>query len=423
MKKLRDLLRLSTVRHTAWFLGLFSAISLVTWGGTFFLIWFEMQRAVDARLTLRMEAAITALAAGESLPPPGPGETAELVQTARAEGFATRNVQPGNRETRFLLRTTPNGQIVLSEDVERQDELRDIVEAGMQLSLLATLICTILVGLWLARRGQARLNAINDGLARVARGTLDQPIVLDGNDDLALLASRINRTTERLNYAMTQMRVQSSSIAHDLRTPLARLRGHLETHLMEAVATDAKIAPDVLGVALEHIDRITGTFEALLRLSRIESGAGKEAFQPVDLKALAEEIAATFGPVIEEAGQTLAVEITEPETVQGDQGLLTQLIANLIQNALRYGADAQTITLAVHGHRLILNDEGPGIPTGEREKVLVPLYQTEKTRQNEGFGLGLSLVQAIAHLHGADLTLAEGRDGKGLLVTVVFPAM
>ena len=127
LKKLKDLLRLSTVRQTALLLILFSIISALSWGGTFLLVWFEMQRNVDARLTLRMEAAVSALAAGQSMPASGSGETAELVQTTRPDGFDTRNVGPENLETRFLLRTTPQGQVLLSEDVERQEELRDIL--------------------------------------------------------------------------------------------------------------------------------------------------------------------------------------------------------------------------------------------------------------------------------------------------------
>lgn len=420
LKKFKDLLRLSTVRQTALLLILFSIISALSWGGTFLLVWFEMQRNVDARLTLRMEAAASALAQGLTMPAPGPGETATIVQSTRPDGFDTRNIGPENNETRFLLQTTPQGQILLSEDVERQEELRDILAGGMQLSLLATLVFTILVGLIMARRWQRRLNAVNSGLASVARGVLDDPILVDGDDDLALLAQRINTTTERLSYAMTQMRVQSSNIAHDLRTPLARLRGHLETHLMDAIATEETVALDILGEALEHIDRITATFEALLRLSRIESGAGREAFQPVDLQGLIEDTAATYAPVIEDQGQTLDVSIVDPATVSGDRNLLTQLVANLVQNALRYGAARQTISIQLHGNRLVFSDEGPGIPFEEREKVLVPLYQGEETRQNDGFGLGLSLVNAIAELHSAQLLLSDGPNGRGLSVCVVF---
>ncbi|MEL6644849.1 MAG: HAMP domain-containing sensor histidine kinase [Pseudomonadota bacterium] len=398
-------------------------ISVLGLGGTYWLVRHEMLRAVDERLVMRMEAAVSAIEAGEGLPDPAPGQSAALVETERPDGFDTRDVGRENHETRFLLRSMEGGQILLGEDVERQEELRDILAAGMQLSLLATLFSTVVAGLWLAHRGQSRLDRLNAGLVRVASGSFDQPIALEGTDDLALLANRIDLTTERLGHAMTQLRVQSSNIAHDLRTPLARLRGGLESSLTEVVEHGRRVDPDVLDKALEEIDRITGTFEALLRLSRIESGAGRDAFRPVDLRDIVEDVSAAFGPVVEDAGQSLEMKMTAPETVDGDRDMLIQLVANLIQNALRYGADEQIISLQVHGRRMVLSDQGPGIPFEDRDKVLLPLYQSETTRQNAGFGLGLSLVNAIAGLHDATLVLSDGPHGKGLEVTVEFPKL
>lgn len=414
---------MSAVRQTGLLLAVFLLIAVFGLGGTYWLVRHEMMRAVDDRLEMRMEAAISAIEAGEGLPIPDPGQSAAFVESERPDGFDTRDVGRENNETRFLLRSTEVGQILLGEDVERQEELRDILAAGMQLSLLATLFSTVIAGLLLARRGQSRLNRLNAGLVRVASGSFDQPIALEGTDDLALLANRIDLTTERLGRAMTQLRVQSSNIAHDLRTPLARLRGSLESSLMEAIEHGRCVEPGVLETALEQIDRITGTFEALLRLSRIESGAGRDAFRPVDLRDIIEDVSAAFGPVVEDAGQALEITVTAPETVHGDRDTLVQLVANLIQNALRYGADGQTISLRVHGRRLVLSDQGPGIPFEDRDKVLLPLYQSETTRQNSGFGLGLSLVNAIAGLHDATLVLADGPHGRGLEVTVEFPRL
>lgn len=421
LNRLSALLRLSAVRHTLWLLGLFSLITLAAWGATYWLVQREMLRAVDERLITRMETAASALNAGDALPPPGDGETAVLVAPQQNDGFETDDLEPDGTEMRYLLRTTPQGQIVLGENTERQEELRDILAAGMQLSLVATLLLTTLAGLWLARTGQQRLNTISDGLAEVAQGKLSQRITLSGQDDLSVLAARINATTARLEDAMTQMRVQSSNIAHDLRTPLARLRAQIEASLTAASEQDRGVNPEELTAALEQIDGITGTFEALLRLSRIESGAGRDAFKPISLRSLVETVAETFGPVVEDAGQSLTLEIAEPAFIEGDEALLIQALANLIQNALRYCADGQTIGLRVHGARLSITDEGPGIPLAEREKVLQPLYQGETTRQGEGFGLGLSMVRAISELHAARLSLSDGPGGKGLTVTLHFP--
>ena len=143
----------------------------------------------------------------------------------------------------------------------------------------------------------------------------------------------------------------------------------------------------------------------------------------LSLGDLVEEFRDTFGPVIEDAGQERRIETSDAATIDGDHDLLVQLLANLIQNALRYGAEKQTITLRVTGRQVSLTDQGPGIPTSQREVALLPLHQGESTRQNEGFGLGLSLVRALAELHEATLTLSEGEAGTGLCVTVAFPRL
>ncbi|MEM8744665.1 MAG: HAMP domain-containing sensor histidine kinase, partial [Pseudomonadota bacterium] len=419
----RRALRLSAVRHTLWLLAVFLLITSVAWGGTYWLVQREMLRTVDERLDMRMQAAAAALAQGQDLPEPAAGQTAELTDGALVDGFRTIDTQsPRSIEYRYLVRTTPQGQIRLGENTERQEELRDILAGGMQLTFIGTLMATALAGLWLARRGQARLGAINAGLAKIAQGQLNTRIKLAGReDDLTLLANRIDATAERLEDAMTQMRVQSSNIAHDLRTPLARLRARIETSLIALAEQKRAVSEDDLGEALEQIDQITATFDALLRLARIESGAGREAFGPVELSALVKGLGETLGPVVESGGRGLQVEITDAASIKGDSDMLFQLFANLVQNALRHGEGGQTITVRVHGPNISVSDEGPGIPFAEREKVLQPLYQQETTRQGEGFGLGLSLVRAIADLHDATLSLSDGPNGRGLTVSLRFP--
>ncbi|MEM6384172.1 MAG: HAMP domain-containing sensor histidine kinase [Pseudomonadota bacterium] len=421
----RATLSLSAVRHTLWLLCLFSLITLVAWGGTYWLVQREMLRAVDERLIMRMQVAQQALARGEALPDPGVGQTAEMTNGSFAEGFKTiDSAAPRSIEFRYLVRMSPQGQIRLGENTERQEELRDILAGGMQLTFFATLIASAFAGLWLARRSQARLGAINLGLARIAQGQLNTRINLSGpKDDLSLLAKRIDMTAERLEDAMTQMRVQSSNIAHDLRTPLARLRAKLETSLVRLAEERRAVSEDELGQALEQIDQITATFEALLRLARIESGAGREAFAEVNLMDLIRRLEETFRPVVEANGRVLQVEAADAAAISGDDDMLVQLFANLLQNALRHGVGGKTVRIRVFGTHISVSDDGPGIPFAEREKVLQPLYQRETTRQGEGFGLGLSLVRAVADLHGATLSLADGPNGQGLTVSLRFPEL
>lgn len=419
--RLEALVRLSALRQAVVLLGLFLLISLIAWGGTYWLVRSEMLRAVDGRLNDRMQVATAALAAGQPLPSPDVGETIELVNRHGRDGFWTDPEQ--GEETRYLQRETPHGILRLSENTERQEELRDILADGMLFSLFGCIFAAGLAGIWMARRTQQRLNTITDGLADVAQGRLNTRIDIDGDDDLSLVAGRINATTERLEQAMSDMRVQSSNIAHDLRTPLARLRAQIETAQFALVDDGKAVSEEVLDAALGQIDRITGTFEALLRLSRIESGAGREGFSTVDLSVLTREVIEIFGPVVEEAGQTLDVHMTNPAAISGDRDMLVQLLANLIQNALRYGPKGQCITLSCHDTLVSVSDQGPGIPFADRERVLQPLYQGEATRQGDGFGLGLSLVRAITELHDAELSLADGPNGMGLTATVRFPKL
>ncbi|GIT93218.1 two-component sensor histidine kinase [Jannaschia pagri] len=421
---LSALLRLSAIRQAVLLLGVFSLVSLAAWAATFLLVQREMIRAVDLRLVARMETALATLAAGEALPVPADeDETASFVRTNRPDGFDTRDATGSSDATRYLLRTTPQGRLELGEEIERQEELLDILEGGMTASLVATLLAASLAGLWTARRAQRRLDKIGTGLAAVAQGDLSRRIALDGADDLGLLALRIDATTARLEDAMTAMRVQSSNIAHDLRTPIARLRAGLEDALTAATDRGEAVDPAMLETALNQIDRITGTFDALLRLARIESGTGRDAFTPVDLGGLVQDVADTFGPVVEDANQTLATDAAQAGGVRGDRDLLVQLLANLIQNALRHGAERQTITIQAQGPRLMVTDEGPGIPFETRDAMLQPLRQGDGARRGEGYGLGLSLVRAIAELHGAELTLSDGPNGRGLRVAVTFPSL
>lgn len=419
LTRLKSLFYLSALRQSLLLLALFLAISVIAWGGTYWLIKHEMQRVVDDRLSSRMDASLQSLELGRPLPTPDVGETARLSEETGSEGFWT-DPQEG-AETRYLRRKSPWGTVVLGENTERQEELRDLVAAGMQVSLLASIVLSGLMGIWMAQRAQRRLDRITAGLADIARGRLDRRITLDGNDDLKLLAGRINTTTAWLEQAMQDMRLQSSNIAHDLRTPLARLRAQLETSLHALTGSGHAVTEEDLSAALNQIDQIAGTFEALLRLSSIESGAGRSSFQPVDLGELVEQVAETFGPVVEEAGQRFQVALDTPFSVLGDQDMLMQLLANLIQNALRYGPDHQTITVNCRETMISVSDQGPGIPFSDRDRVLQPLYQSGTARQGEGFGLGLSLVRAIAQLHNADLTLADGPNGRGLKATVRFP--
>ena len=278
----------------------------------------------------------------------------------------------------------------------------------------ATLVVAVLMGLALGWRTQRRLSEITRVLGRAAEGDLTARVATGSDrDDLDHLGKQVNETIARIEGALEQAKGFSANIAHDLKTPLTRLRIRLESAQMAEADRE-----DEIGAALEETDRAIAIFDAFLRLSRLESGALERRFEPVDLAALACDIAETYVPVIEDSGRVLRTEIA-PISIQGDKVLLSQLMTNLIQNALRHTPESSTLTLVAREGAFGLMDDGPGIPDAERERVLEPLYRLDRGRGTEGAGLGLALARTIAARHGGRLALSEATGG-GLFARMVW---
>ena len=301
------------------------------------------------------------------------------------------------------------------------DDLAEIILAGFGWSAFAVLIAAIAAGAWIASRLQHRLNEVTSTLRRVANGDLSTRLAVSNRgDDLDLISGEINQTLGRLEALVDAMRQVSADIAHELRTPLNRLRIHIEG----AARNAANAAPveDDLAAAIAQSEAIDQTFSALLRIAQIEAGARREKFAPVDLAALLGDVGDIYAEVAEDAGQTLLCDMAGAAWVMGDKELLTQGFANLIENAIRHCPPGTAITcnLRVEGSAVtaLVSDNGPGIPAGERDLVLRRLYRLEKSRTTVGTGLGLSLVKAVADLHGAELTL--GDTGPGLRAELKF---
>jgi len=270
-------------------------------------------------------------------------------------------------------------------------------------------------------RLQHRLNAVTETLARVAIGDLTTRLpVSQRGDDLDVISIEINQTLSRLGALVESMRQVSADIAHELRTPLNRLRINIENAARHA-ADGAPVDGD-LAAALQQSEAINQTFSALLRIAQIEAGARREKFASVDLADIMASVAEVYADVADDAGQTLRCETPNAAWVMGDRELLTQAFANLIENAIRHCPQGTRITCAVHATSgkvtASVSDTGQGIPMAERDLVLRRLYRLEKSRTTEGTGLGLSLVKAVADLHGAEIALGDA--GPGLRVHVTF---
>jgi signal transduction histidine kinase len=315
--------------------------------------------------------------------------------------------------------------LVVALSFEETDELGGLALTSFGWAGVIATAIAVAAGLLLAGAVRKRMDAIGGTMGRVGQGELTARIPLRGSgDDIDALSGQINAALERLTALVEGMRQVSVDIAHDLKTPLNRLSIIIEGALDMAERGQGNAA-ELIQAQIEA-GRINATFEALLRIAQLESGARRERFTDVPLGSVLSVLAEAYEDVALENGQTLTLSFSavDPAVVKGDRDLLTQLFANLIENAIRHAKGGTTIGIFVHRQNGLVTarivDDGPGIPKDESEKVFRRLYRLEKSRSTEGTGLGLSMVKAIADLHGATIALSSANPG--LAVTVNFPA-
>jgi signal transduction histidine kinase len=232
-------------------------------------------------------------------------------------------------------------------------------------------------------------------------------------DEIDLLATSVNSMLDRIVGLMDALRQVSTDVAHDLRTPLARLRQGLEATKFKARTTGEYAA--AVDKAIGEADTILETFTALLRIAELEAGTRRSAFKSVDLSHLFETVADAYTPPAEENGQHIVAKIDPGIVVTGDSNLLTQMIANLVANALRHGPRGTTVKIGLDSNgdhpAAVIADDGPGIPDKDRARVFQRFVRLESSRTTPGSGLGLSLCAAIAELHGVRLELKDNHPG------------
>ncbi|MEX3006964.1 sensor histidine kinase [Hoeflea sp. TYP-13] len=316
--------------------------------------------------------------------------------------------------TYFLVRTE-----LRSVHPESAEEALEIINGAFRFAFVAIAAAAIAIGVFLGGRAQRRVNRISSTLSKVAQGDLAaRTEAPPGGDDLDYVGTRIDATLNELQRVVLRMRDLSANVAHDLRTPVARLRANLEDAVV-AVEKEHGNSGEIRA-AIEKTDQLAAVIDAIMRIAHVESGARKAAFAPVDLIELAQAVADTFAPVVEDSGRHFKISTGNPGTVIGDRDLLVQLLANLIQNAIRHTPPDSTVRLSVDGLSVSVCDDGPGVPESERERILEPTYRMDKSRNTAGAGLGLALVAAVAELHEARLTLDDNPAGRGLCVRLMF---
>ncbi|WP_022952498.1 sensor histidine kinase [Leucothrix mucor] len=328
-----------------------------------------------------------------------------------------------NKDTRYrILVEKRDGMVfVVGINNDNDQEIIEIVMSAFMLNALIAMIFTALLVIYLANRSHRQIRLIEHVLNHAAQGDLKQRIgPSDKNNDLGHVSDQIDTMLSRLETSMTAMTDISANIAHELKTPISRLRHDLITALDQH--EQGKDVEAALNDAYEETGYITETFDALLRIAQIEGGARRANFTSLNLQSVIETVLDIYIEVAEDAGMTLQLaapstaQSNKPVMIQGDKELLVQMLANLIENAIRYCPEGTTISVECverNGRiQLSVADNGAGIPEAEREQVFQRLYRVDKSRSDKrGTGLGLSLVKAIIELHHATITLEDNKPG------------
>jgi signal transduction histidine kinase len=323
---------------------------------------------------------------------------------------------------RVLMTRLPDGyHLVVGDDYERIEDLQHTVLLGFIWAFAGVVVLGIAGGYGLSRGVHRRLAAISGAAEAIIDGDLARRVPVGGSgDDVDRLALTFNRMLDRIAALMEGLRQVSTDVAHDLRTPLTRLRQRLEAS--RALDSTHDRAAAIEG-ALGDLDAILVTFAALLRIAQIEGGARRAAFRPTDLGDIARTVVDAFAPSAEDAGQSLQFDGEDNVIVEGDRELLTQMLANLVENALRHGGERVRVmvraTNAPSGAVLSVSDDGPGVPRAERARLFDRFYRLERSRSTPGSGLGLALVAAVSSLHQSEVALGDA--GPGLDVHITFP--
>lgn len=339
----------------------------------------------------------------------GPPSTIEIFRVARAEPEAMR----------VIGTVLPDGTRLLTGHViEGELAFVGAMEAAMVAAMLVALLLAGLAGWAAARLIAARLGRTAQTVAAVTAGDLDRRVALDGgNDAFEALGRSVNAMLDRIAMLVGELKLATDGLAHDLRSPLTRLRATLERALAAAGSEEGRVA--VLR-AMEEGDRLLGMLDTALRITRAEAGIGREAFRAVDLSALVADVADMFEPLAEDRGLAIRVEDGGGVTVPANREMIGQAVANLIDNALKYGAGIVRVRVdaAEAAVAITVADDGPGIPPDRRGDALRRFGRLDAARTESGAGLGLSLVAAVAHLHGGTLELGDNAPGLAARMTM-----
>lgn len=453
MRQTFRLLRTASFRLAALYVAMFAISALVLGGAVFVAARTALQQQMDARIDteamyLRQEyetGGLEHLLAIVRLRGKGASALDYLVQYrggARLAGEMSPGIAPvpgwmtidvpqasedGNRpeNVRAQILDLGGGLILaVGDDLARITEVEEAVATAFGWTVGLAALLGIGGGVLLSRAFLTRVDAIARTAEAIIGGDLARRVPVRGtDDDLDRLAGTLNRMLDRIGALMESLHQVSSDVAHDLRTPLSRLYQRLED--ARAHARSVEQYETAVDGAMSEAEGLLETFAALLRIAQVEGASPKAGFHDMDLSMVVEAVADAYRPDAEEAGHRLVTEFAPGIVIHGDQELLTQAIANLVENALRHTPASTSILFCLRhslhgGVVLCVQDDGPGVAPSDLPRLANRFYRSERSRTTPGNGLGLSLVAAVAELHGARLDLEN--IGPGLRVTIRFPA-
>ncbi len=327
----------------------------------------------------------------------------------------------------YHVELTNGFRLLVGRDVEEIHTFRKLITTTLLWALGLSLIFGLGGGYLTSRNFLRRVDAITAASRTIMAGDLSQRMPVAGtSDELDRLAQSLNDMLGQIERLMSGMKEVSSNVAHDLKTPLTRMRARAEAALRSGTAAEQRAA---LAQTLEESERLLDTFNALLSIARAEAGNAREGLVEADVSEILGEVAELYEPLVEEAGGTLTCEAAASLPVRADRQLLAQSFSNLIDNAMKYGTSGsdEKVAIVMSGTReggnavIRISDQGPGIAAADRERVLDRFVRLDDSRSRPGNGLGLSLVASVVKLHGGQLRLDDA--APGLMAVIELPLL
>ncbi|WP_336057862.1 sensor histidine kinase [Nitratireductor sp. CH_MIT9313-5] len=320
----------------------------------------------------------------------------------------------------------PNAmKLLVGRDLGEPERFRTVVRRALMAALGMMGLGALLIWYFVGRRALKRIDNVSEASRQIMAGDLNQRLPVSGaGDEFDRLSSNLNRMLDRINALNEGLKQVSDNIAHDLKTPLTRLRNRAEAALADV--SDEAASRAALEQTIAESDQLIRTFNAILMISRLEAGYSAESLDEIDLSAILADVVELYEPLAEDCGVELTAEASDDVSVVGNRELVGQALSNIIDNAIKYSSEAEAPKVKVSlkregdGARIVVQDTGPGIPPEDRERATERFVRLEPSRSQPGSGLGLSLAKAVMKFHGGSLEL-DGA-GEGLSVAMTFPA-